>query len=1100
MSLPEHAARRPVTVLMGTVSVVVFGLLSVERLSIELLPDISYPTLTVQTRYADAAPISVEQLVTQPIEEAVGVIPGVRDLRSVSRAGQSEVVLELEWGEDVEVAAIDVREKLGLVDLPREAEAPRVLRFDPSLDPIQRLALSGERPLDELRRLAERWIKPRLEAVRGVAAAKVRGGVEPEVVVEVDEERLATFGLDGQDVARALQAEEVDVPGGALRDQGAVFLVRTLHEFRTPADVARTVVRDDGRGRVRVEDVAAVRRGHRDPEEVARVQGHEAIELAVHREGSANTIAVARGLRGEVAALRAALPPDLRLDVLSDQAGYVEAAVDEVWSAALQGGLLAVLVIYFFLRDARATLIIAITIPISVAATFLPLRQAGVSLNVMSLGGLALGVGMLVDGAIVVLEAIDRRARLGLGRFDAARRGAGEVAGAVTSSVLTTVAVFVPIVFVRGVAGQLFYDLAVTVCVSLLASLVVALTLIPALAAIDPTRPRAGGAADEGTLFAWDRPPAPGEDRPWTLRLGPVVLAPVGDGRHLVSRTLTVLLPPPRLALGLLLLAAAAALVAGARAFHVAAWPLTWAFDRLALLYPRALRAALRARRTVLGASLLALLGAVAVVPHLGTGLIPDLTQGEFAFRLRLPEGTPLSTTADVVARLERPLLADARFTRVFSIAGSLPSTASGRPTLGENLAQLDLVLARPDPALPPPAAAEAAAVERVRQVLASFPQVEAELVHPQAFAVSPPVAVLVHGDDLDLLGRGAAAVADALAPLPGLRDVTTTVEPGSPEVRIDLDRERAAALGVDAEALGTSLRRQIHGEVVARLREEEERIDVRLRTAERFRDRASRVEELRVRLPSGASVPVSAVATVDVGRGPAAIHRAAGARVARITAQADASDLGGTLEAVRAAVRRAALPTGVTAELAGQDEELTASLRSLELALGLAVFLVFVVMAVQFESVVHPFVILLTVPLGLVGVVAGLWLTGSAVSVLALMGTVILAGIVVNNGIVLVDAVNRRRLEGEPLEDALVDAGIERLRPILMTTGTTVLGLLPMALGLGAGAELRQPLAASVVAGLTFGTVLTLIVIPCVYRVLALGGPVDSPPSPEAP
>ncbi|MCO5167383.1 MAG: efflux RND transporter permease subunit [Planctomycetes bacterium] len=1099
MSLPAGAARRPVTVLMGTLSVVVFGLLSLERLAIELLPDIRHPTLTVQTRYRDAAPVSVEQLVTRPVEEAVGVIPGVRDLRSVSRAGLSEVVLELEWGEDVELAAIDLREKLGLVELPREAEAPRVLRYDPSLEPVLRLALTGDRPLDELRRLAERVLKPRLEAVRGVAAAKVRGGAAPEVLVELDEERLAARGLSGEDVARALRAEDVNAPAGALRDQGSVYLVRTLHELSAPAQVARTVVRDDtarGGGRVRVEDVAAVRRGQKDPEEVARVAGREAVELALHREGSANTIAVARALRAEVERLRVDLPADLALEPLTDRARYVEAAIDEVWWAAVGGGLLAVLVLYFFLRDPSPTIIIALTIPISVAATFLPLRLAGVTINVMSLGGLALGVGMLVDCSIVVLEAIDRRRRQGLGRFEAACRGATEVAGAVTASTLTTIAVFLPIVFVRGVAGQLFRDLAVTVCASLLASLLASLTLIPALAALDPTR-RRGGDRDP-SLLRWDRggdhrPPL----RPWTLRLGPLVLPPVGDGAHPVSRALTILLAPPRLALALALGALVALLWAAAWTFHALAWPLARALDRVARAYPLALRAALRARWAVIGAAFAAFLGAVAVLPGLGTALVPDLAEGEFSFRLRLPEGTPLATTADVVARIEDALRRDPGLARVISVAGSLPSTASGRQTLGENLAQLDLVVARGEGG---GAAAQAAAVERVRAVLARFPQVEAELSHLQALETRPPLEVLVHAEALDALEDGARAVAAALAGVDGVRDVATSVEPGAPEVVVELDRDRAVALGVTADGLGAALRRQVLGEVVAQLREDERRIDVRLRAAERYRDRPGSVEALRVLLPSGESVPVAALAQVEVGRGPAAIHRAQGGRVARVTAHAPARDLGGTIAAVREAVRRAPLPAGVVAELAGQDEELAASLRSLHRALLLAVFLVFVVMAMQFESVVHPFVILLTVPLGLTGVVAGLWATGSAVSVLALMGAVVLAGIVVNNGIVLVDAINRRRLEGEPLEQAITHAGVERLRPILMTTGTTVLGLLPMALGWGAGAELRRPLAIAVTGGLSVATLLTLLVIPCVYRVLAVGEADGPAPPPESP
>lgn len=1102
MSLPAAAARRPVTVLVGTISITVFGLLAAERLPVELLPDISYPTLTVQTSYPDAAPVSVEQLVTRPIEEAVGVIAGVRDLRSVSRAGSSEVVLELEWGEPVDLAALDVREKLGLVELPRECELPRVLRFDPSLDPVVRLALSGERPLDALRQLADRWLKPRLEAVRGVAAAKVRGGLEPEVTIEVDEDRLAALGLAGNDLAAAIQAEAVDSPGGELRDGGAVLLVRTLHELTDPAQLARTIVRDLPTGRVRLEDVATVRRGSKDATEVARVAvrgrpPRQAVELALHREGSANTLAVSREVAAELARLREELPADLELQVLSDQAGFIGAAIDEVWENAVVGGLLSILVLWFFLRDLRPTFVIAITIPVSIVATFLGMGRAGVSLNIMSLGGLALGIGMLVDCAIVVLEAIDRQRALGLSRFDAACAGSSEVAAAVAGSALTTIAVFLPVVFVEGVAGQLFYDLSVTVCLSLAFSLLFALTLVPALAALEPMRLLSATAAAR-TGFAWDA--APKEGSPGTWRLGPLVLPPLGDGVHPASRLLTALARPAQLVVALALALVAAAGWLFARAFDVVAWPLARAFEATAAAYPGVIRRALRRRWLVLLVVLGLFLASVAWLPRLGATLVPDLAQGEFAFRLRLPEGTPLETTAQVLQQLEGPLAGDPRLLRVFSVAGSLPSTASGRQTLGENLAQLDVVVAPPPGEDEVDGAAEAAAVERVRAVLAGFEGLEAELVHPSVLSVTPPVEVLVHGEELAALDAGALEVARALAELEGIRDVATTVEPGSPEVEVVVDRERAAALGVTPTLLGETLRRQIHGQVVGRLREDEERIDIRLRAATRFRDRAASVEGLRLRLPSGTIVPASAVAAVKVGRGPAAVHRQGGQRVARVTAQVPAADLGPALDRVRAALATLRLGGGATAELSGQDEELRASARSLRLALALALFLVFVVMAIEFESLVHPFVILITVPLGLIGVVAGLALVGLALSALALMGVVILAGVVVDNGIVLIDAVNRRRDEGQPLDDALAEAGAERLRPILMTTGTTVLGLLPMALGIGAGVELRRPLAVTIVAGLTVATVLTLVVIPCVYRILALGEePTPRPPGAPA-
>jgi HAE1 family hydrophobic/amphiphilic exporter-1 len=1131
MSLPEVCVRRPVAVFVCTLAVTVFGFLAARQLSVDLLPDLSYPTLTIQTVYPDAAPVSVEQLVTRPVEEAVGVIPGVRDMRSTSRAGLSEVVLEFEWDEDMDVAALDVREKLGLVELPREADLPRVLRFDPSLDPVMRVSLTGERPLDDLRQIADRFVKPRLEAVRGIAAAKVRGGLDPEIQVEADEDRLAAYGLTLADLGQALERENVNRPGGTLKDWGAVYLVRTLNEFDDLRQIRRTVVRDAPAGRVRVEDVAEVSRGHRDREEITRAGGRETVELALHREGSANTVAVASAAREEIGRLNEELGRGLRLEILTDQSRYIAEAISQVWSAAALGGILAVLVLYFFLRDPRPTGIVALNIPISVLATFLPMRRAGVDLNLMSLGGLALGVGMLVDNSIVVLEAIDRRRREGRSRREAAVAGAGEVAAAVTSSTLTTVAVFFPIVFVKGIAGQLFYDLAVTVCVSLAASLAVSLTLTPALAALEP-----GGG--HRSVFRWDeareasqgpgrralgfalRGPRRGGPRvlralgfvlllpvralalvaagglvplqkgadlafPWLegARLGRLRLPPLGDPVHPTTRLLTLALSPVRL------VALAAAGVAGLlwlaarRAFEVVTAPLWASFQAFGTRYPAGLAWSLRHRGAVIGAALAAFVVALAAVPVLGTELVPDLLQGEFAFRLRLPEGTPLETTAQVVERIEAPLVADGRFARVFSVVGSLPSAASGRRTLGENLAQIDF-------ALPAGAGAEdeEAAVGRVRRVLDLFPEVEAELVHPSVLTMKPPVVAQVFADDLAVLDRTAEQVAAALRRVPEVDDVATTVEFGSPEIRVEIDRERAGALRVQPDEVSQSLRRQIRGEIVGQFREEEERLDIRLRASEPWRARASEVESLRIRLAGGAVVPVSAVARVVVDRGPAAIHRSGGARVAEVSGKTPAADLGRALDRVRAVLGRVDLPSGATVELAGQDRELHVSFSSLRLALALALFLVYVVMAAQFESLLHPFVILLTVPLGATGALGALLVTGRAISVLALIGIVMLAGIVVNNAIVLVDAVNRRRGEGQALEQAIVGAGRERLRPIVMTTATTVLGLLPMALGLGAGDELRAPLAITVIGGLTLATLLTLIVIPCVYRSLARG------------
>jgi HAE1 family hydrophobic/amphiphilic exporter-1 len=700
--------------------------------------------------------------------------------------------------------------------------------------------------------------------------------------------------------------------------------------------------------------------------------------------------------------------------------------------------------------------------------------RAHVTLNIMSLGGLALGIGMLVDNSIVVLEAIDRRRSEGLERARAAITGAGEVAGAVTAATLTTVAVFFPIVFVQGVAGQLFRDQAITVCLSLVTSLVVSLTLIPALSGFTP---RAGF---ESAARFMGRGRDHGDALPFTFRLGPLELDPIGNGRSRMSRFATVAAFPLRLIVLLAALVIGGLWWAFSWAFHLAAAPLGRALDRLGRRYPDALTSALRHRWLVLAAAVAAFAASIAVIPHLGTDLVPDLAQGEFAFQLRTPEGTTLEATAESVARIEDMLVDDPAFASVFSVIGSLPSAASGRRTLGENLAQINFRMA-PDT----DAEDEAAAVARVRSALARFPRTEAELVRPAVLSVRPPIAVQIFSDDLGELDRASEQVRAALAALAEVRDVATTSEPGSPEILVELDREKAAAVGVSAEVVGAAMRTKIRGDVVGQFREGEERIDIRLRAGERFRSFASGVQALRVLLPGGSTVPVSAIAEVVVGRGPAAIYRYAGARVAEVTALPTTRDLGAALSAVNDAVGKLNLPRGTRLELAGQNQELEVSFNSLWLALSLATFLVYVVMASQFESLLHPFVILMAVPLGVVGVVAALLLTRNSVSVLVLIGAIMLAGIVVNNAIVLVDAVNRRRREGEEVDEALVGAGQERLRPILMTTATTVLALLPMALGLGAGDELRAPLAITVIGGLTVATFLTLVVIPCLYRVI---------------
>ncbi|HOX24652.1 MAG TPA: efflux RND transporter permease subunit [Candidatus Krumholzibacteria bacterium] len=1009
----ELSVRRPVSVIMAAIAVVAFGWVALQRLPLELLPDISYPSLVVQTEFPDTAPQEVENLVTRPIEEVVGVLRGLTTVHSVSRAGFSEVTLEFDWGSDMGLLSLEVREKLDRLVLPEGARNPLVLRYDPSLDPILRLAFSGDEDLAVLRRVADRQLKPDLETVLGVASAQVRGGLEEEIQVAVDQERLAALGIPLGQVRDAVGAGNLNLPGGALRGRDEQFLVRTINEYDDVAEIADIVVSAGAGGQVRVRDVADVYLGAREREEITRVAGRESVEIAIYREGDANTVTVAREVRRRLAEWEGGkLPPGLRLDVLFDQSVFIARALAEVRDSALLGGLLAVIVLFAFLRHLRSTLIIALSIPLSVVATFVLLYELDISLNLMSLGGLTLGIGMLVDNSIVVLEAIARRRQQGQPAARAAIEGTSEVAAAVTASTLTTVAVFLPIVFVEGIAGQLFRDQALTVTFSLLASLAVAVSLIPMLSAVGGGgESAAAGPADDETLNT--------EDRSVLFTLG----------------------------------------------------ALSRFYDRFLV---RAVR--YRARTLLLAFGLFA--ASVAGVLGLGVELIPELSEGEFYFEAELPEGTSLAATDRVVQQMEAAAARDDGVALYYATVGSR-SGAGGvsANTKAENLGQLNVVVTdRADAEL------ELAVAERLRREFATIPDLQPKFGRPAYFTLKTPIEVQLFGEDLELLRDYSLDVARRLAGIPGLVDVRSSLEAGNPELQVVFDRDRLAALGLDMATLSQALQDRVQGAVPTRFREEDRQIDIRVRNREDDRRSLEDVANLVVPGPNGEPLRLVTVADVRLDRGPAEVHRLQQQRAAVVSASLDERSLGGAVQDVWAELRDTPPPPGLTVELGGQNQEMEVSFRSLRFALALAAFLVYLVMAATFESFLHPLIVMFTIPLALIGVVAALLATGTTVTVIVLIGAVMLVGIVVNNAILLIDTVNRFRRGGLAKEEAVIRAGHSRLRPILMTTATTVLGLVPMAVSFGQGSELRSPLAITVASGLTLSTLLTLVVIPAAY------------------
>ncbi len=1024
--LIRYAVEHRVTMLMVTAAAVLFGVVSLGRLPMQLLPDISYPTLTVQTEFPDSAPSEVENLITRPLEEAAGVVPGLRRLSSTSEAGVSEIRLEFGWGTDMDFAALDVREKLDLVNLPDEARTPALLRYDPSLDPVVRLGISGgENPI-QLRYLAEQVVKKELESMGGVAAAKVVGGLTEEIHVDVDEHRLAALGLPISSVTQVVGSENVNAAGGRLRDRDAEYLIRTLNQYTGVEDIGQTVVERDRDRTVKLADVADVTRAYKEREIVSRIDGKPAVEVAIYKEGDANIVDVARRVRGRVPGLQKMLPAGTRVQVLSDQSTFIRAAVNQVRSNALVGGLLAILVLLAFLRDARSTAIIALAIPASIVTTFVLMYRQGITLNVMSLGGLALGVGMLVDNSIVVLESIVRHRRLGgKDRATAVIDGTEEVGQAITASTLTSIAVFLPILFVQGVARQIFKDQALTVTYALLVSLVVALTLTPMLAAL--------GREGRGGRRWWKRiggAPPPAE--PTGAAPGPVAASP---GRTMV------------------------ALRSG---------------------YRRVIEGALDHRGLVVASVAALFVLSILGARRLGSDLIPPLSQGELRFDVELPEGTPIEHTDQVVARLEDALRDVPRVETVYSNVGVDAGDDGSLRSKKENHAELNVRLESGAGK-----AGEAVALEAIRAEFARFPHLTGTLRDQTSFSFKTPVEVEIYGYDLADLARVSDQVEDVLRGIPGLRDVTTSMEPGSPEVEIRFDRDKLKMAGLGLREASEALRTKVLGKVATDFKERDRQIDVLVRSADARDLSFDQLNTMVVGKRGDLPVRLASVASVAVERGPARIQRISQSRAASVSANLEGRDLGGVSGEIEAALATIPLPTDVTLQLAGQNEEMQQSLRSLIFAAALAIFLVYLVMASQFESLLNPFLILFTMPMALIGVVAGLTVTHTAVSVVVMIGAIMLAGIVVNNGIVLMDLIGQLRRRGLGVRAAILEAGEVRLRPILMTTTTTVLGLLPLALGKGDGGEIMAPLAVTVIGGLLVSTLLTLLVIPVLYSLV---------------
>jgi HAE1 family hydrophobic/amphiphilic exporter-1 len=1010
MKIVKFSINRPVSVFMFTVAAVIFGFISYSRLNLNLLPKISYPTLTVKTEYPGTAPSEIENIISKPIEETCGVVDNVIRISSVSRAELSEVTIEFAWHTNMDFATLKVREKLDLLRFPVGATKPVILRYDPNQDPVMKLGLTGDADLARIRYVAEKEVKQALESIEGVAACSVSGGLEDEIHIDIDEQKLSLLNIPITTVASRLSQENVDLSAGILKQKDTQFLVRTVNQFKDVEEIKGIIIEKRGDVQVTLGSIADVFRGYKERKVISRINGRECIEAAIYRAADANTVTVVDAVTARLKKVQQDILKPRGMDYLliTNQSKFIKNTIEEVKSTAVIGGILAVLVLLYFLKNVRSTLIIGTAIPVSVIITFFLMFSSNISLNIISLGGLALGIGMLVDNSIVVLEAVQRYRDSGMVAAEAAYKGTTEVAGAVTASTLTTVAVFFPIVFVEGIAGQLFKDMALTVTYSLLASLVVSLTVVPMLA---------GAMRRE-------------------------------NSREFLTPVLKFIFRP-----------------------------VDTVYNRVFEAYKNFQETSFKRRRLIFAIVLAVFLGSLFLTRFMGKELIPVISQGEFLVNVEFPPGTSLRENAAIISDISDVLKRNPEVDSVYELIGKGSRGGISFQEEMENLSEFTIrlnsgILGREEDLI----------MDRVRKELETFPTAQIKVYKPRLFSFKAPLEVVVSGLDLDRIKAISDELLAKVRTIPGLIDLKSSMEEGYPEIQIIFDRAVLASQNMTINQVGSQLRNKIEGEIATRFIESDREVDIRVRIAESSRDRVDKIGRITIRNGLGVIVPLKSLAAIQIKEGPAEVRRILQQKSAVITGNLSGISLDQARSHVMAAAATIQMPPDYSVTMAGQSMEQDVAFNSMIFAIVLAIFLVYLVMASEFESFIKPLIIMFTIPLAIIGVVIVGISAGMSINVIVLIGVIILAGVIVNNAIVLVDYIGQLQREGLPKRDAIRQAAQVRWRPILMTTITTVLGLLPMALSTKEGFEIRIPLALTLIGGLTFGTFLTLVFIPLVY------------------
>ena len=1068
-NLPKIAVNRPITFMMISIILIGFGLYGLNNLRLNLYPDVSFPTITVFSTYDGVAPEDIEALITRQIEEQVGSISGVRRVRSLSSQGSSVVKLNFNWGTDLFIAETEVRKRLDMIrrSLPDDVDQPIVFSYDPNDEPVLVLALtSTTRSPRELRTLATRQIEQRIERIEGIASAETAGGFDRQINVRMSNAQMRAYNLDIAAISNRLSQENVQVPAGELTEGETVFSLRTIGDFRNIEQIRNSIVAVTDEGNpIYLQDVAWVEDGIAQPIGNVRVQGNDGVIMNIYKTSDSNIVSAAGGVVEALDNIRAILPSDVSLEILTNRADFISLSINNLVFTGFQAVILVIIMLLLFLRSARSALIVAITIPISIVATFSIMDFSNVSLNIISLSGLTLAVGLVVDNAVVVLENIFRFKEDGYSGKDSSVSGAQEVAAPVIVSTLTTLVVFLPILFVPGIAGLLFRDMALTISFAMIVSVLVAITLIPVLSS---------------KLFESD-----------------LIVADKKDpARNLLNKLLvwrrnnvfTRLLSIPLFALYFIawpFLKIWAFLVKSLKSIfsdRFGPW-LGRQFDSLENAYKRTLDRALKLSGWVIAAAFGLLFASLPIFYLLGGEFFPDVDENFIILDVQREPGVSLLELERTVIQVENIVRETVPELRLLVSDYGDKTGIEGADNPGGNSGRVRIELV-------PISDRSRSQMDIANELLVELQAVPgANIKEVQEDPLSPDgesgLIVQIYGFDQETKRSLAESVMNHLRGIDGIVSVYSSADQGRPELRVEMDRERIARVGLTTAQVANALSNSVQGSVATTFVDQGLEFQVLVEVDPIDRAQSTALQDLQIRTPSGEWMPLRNLATIERFTGPSNILRVNQERMVEVTADLGELDLRSATERVNQTLMNIQWPEGYRYELGGSAEEQRESFNFLLIAFMIAGILTYMVMASQFESLIEPFIIIVTIPLALTGVLMMLWFTSTAVSVTAMVGLVLLTGIVVNNGIVMIDYIKILQSRGQDRHMAIVNGAGRRLRPILMTALTTILAMVPLALQLGAGAETWSPMARAVIGGLFMSTLLMLFAVPCMYYVI---------------